>query len=58
LLEKTIDEGRLAVVDVGDDGDIAEVHGYTKKGAELASAPAELSGWGGGHPLPSYCGAI
>ena len=26
LLEQTIDEGRLAVVDVGDDGDIAQLH--------------------------------
>ena len=27
LLQEPVDEGRLAVVDVGDDGDIAELHG-------------------------------
>ena len=26
LLQETVDEGRLAVVDVGDDGDVAELH--------------------------------
>jgi len=27
LLEQAVDQGGLAVVDVGDDGDVAEVHG-------------------------------
>jgi hypothetical protein len=29
LLEQTVDEGRLAMVDMGDDGDIAKLHFWT-----------------------------
>ena len=40
LLEQLVDERGLAMVDMGDDGDIADVHGLP-----LASEALDLLGW-------------
>ena len=42
LLQELVDEGRLAVVDVGDDGDVAKLHG-----GSLSSAKTPALGPGG-----------
>ena len=47
LLEQLVDEGRLAVVDVGDDGDVAELHGPSKgKSPERGGTRCEPRGPG------------
>ncbi len=39
LLQQTVDQGRLAVVDVGDDGDVAQIHGRRpRKSGPIARA--------------------
>ena len=48
LLQQPVDERRLAVVDVGDDGDVAEFHGvafsgHVKGRSGLARLPRQLS---------------
>jgi hypothetical protein len=43
LLQELVDERRLAVVDVGDDGDVAQVHGGPF-GAKNSPAPAPAAG--------------
>ena len=40
LLEQLVDERRLAMVDVGDDGDVADVHGAVRSRAHDRAAPA------------------
>ena len=37
LLQEAVDEGRLAVVDVGDDGDVAKLHGRALLGDERSN---------------------
>ena len=54
LAEHGVDEGGLAVVDVGDDGDIADGAGHG--GAVLSSWLGFFSGLGGGPPPPSRRG--
>ena len=39
LLEQTVDERRLAVIDVGDDSNVTKMHFSTKKGAGQRPAP-------------------
>jgi hypothetical protein len=38
LLQQAVDEGGLAVVDVGDDGDVTKVHGSSSGRALVLSA--------------------
>ena len=44
LLEQAVDQGGLAVVDVGDDGDVAQIHGHGPKKA--ARAGPRCAGYG------------
>ena len=39
LLQQAVDERGLAVVDVGDDGDIAQLHGFAVSERDVAPAP-------------------
>ena len=64
LAEEAVDEGRLAMVDVGDDRDVAQVvahgegrrsggrHGVHRYGSEAARATASAVGRGRGYTVP------
>ena len=54
LAEECVNQGGLAVVDVGDDGDVADSAGHSD--AALFSLQSFLSGLGGWPPPPPVAG--
>ena len=51
LLQEPVDQRRLAVVDVGDDGDVAKLHGgqgFSEDGRRPGGGPLLLEGGGDG----------
>jgi hypothetical protein len=42
LLEQAVDQGRLAMIDMGDDGNVAEVHGSSECANAGQSGPRVL----------------